>query len=87
MEIVSHGEVSATGSAYGAVIYLLASLAGFFTAVVAIMALFTLARAAKGKLGATHRVTFDNVRLFWHYTVGQILVGVALVHGFPRWVG
>jgi hypothetical protein len=32
------------------------------------------------------RVTFDNARLFWHYTVAQTLVGLVLVHGFPRLV-
>jgi len=32
------------------------------------------------------RVTFDNARLFWHYTVAQTLVGIVLVHGFPRLV-
>jgi len=32
------------------------------------------------------RVTFDNVRLFclfWFYTVGQALAGMALTHLFP----
>ena len=29
---------------------------------------------------------FDNARLLWHYVVGQNLAGLALVHGFPRWV-
>jgi cytochrome c oxidase subunit I+III len=26
----------------------------------------------------------DNTRLFWLYTVGQGLVGLALLHFFPR---
>jgi hypothetical protein len=59
---------------------------GFFVAVSVVLALFALAREAAGKLDRVRRVTFDNAKLFWHYTVAQSLVGVALVHGFPRWV-
>ncbi len=52
----------------------------------AILALFALARRAAGKMDAVRRVTFDNARLFWQYTVLQSLAGLALVHGFPRLV-
>jgi len=39
-------------------------------------------RAAK--IHARRPVTFDNAMLLWHYTVAQGLVGILLVHGFPR---
>jgi cytochrome c oxidase subunit I+III len=45
---------------------------------------FVLARLFTGRLDRERRVTFDNLALFWHYTVGQGLVTLALLHGFPR---
>jgi heme/copper-type cytochrome/quinol oxidase subunit 3 len=74
-------------SGYGALVYLFVALHGFYGLVVIAMALYTLARRIAGKLDAVRRVTFDNTRLFWHYTVAQSLVGLALIHGFPRVVG
>ena len=59
----------------------------FFAAVAVVLALFALARRRAGLLDRARRVTFDNARLFWHYSVAQSLVGVALVHGFPRLAG
>jgi cytochrome c oxidase subunit I+III len=67
-------------SACGAVVYLIASLNGFYMTIVIAMALFTLARRAARKLDRVRRVTFDNTRLFWQYTVVQSFVGLALVH-------
>jgi cytochrome c oxidase subunit I+III len=78
---------SPTESSHGAMVYLLLSLEGFFGAIVIAMALFALARRMRGLLGSVHRVSFDNARLFWHYAVAQSLVGLALVHGFPRALG
>ena len=40
-----------------------------------------------GLVGPVRRVTFDNVRVFWFYTVAQALAGLALTHAFPRLVG
>jgi cytochrome c oxidase subunit I+III len=74
-------------SAYGAVVYLFLGLHGFYGVIVVMMALYCSARRIAGKLDAVRRVTFDNTRLFWHYTVAQNIVGLALVHGFPRAVG
>ncbi len=87
VEICAQRGLSPTASGYGAVVWLLVSLAGVQAVVVVTMALFALARAACGKLDRVRRVAFDNARLFWHYTVGQSLVGVAVVHGFPRMLG
>jgi cytochrome c oxidase subunit I+III len=52
-----------------------------------VMTGFVLARWFAGRLDGIRRVTFDNLSLFWHYSVGQGLLGLLLVHGFPRLVG
>jgi cytochrome c oxidase subunit I+III len=51
------------------------------------MALFVLARSFAGRLDGVRRQTFDNTMLVWHYAVLQGLVGLALVHFFPRFSG
>ena len=52
-----------------------------------VMSGFTLARLFVGRLDRVRRVTFDNLALLWHYAVGQGLLGLLLVHGFPRLAG
>jgi cytochrome c oxidase subunit I+III len=76
-----------TASAYGAVVYMIMSVQGFFMIVMLFMGLYTVARAAVGLLHAQRRATFDNTMLFWYYTVAQGIIGLALVHSFPRLVG
>ena len=56
-------------------------------AVAVIMGLVTLAKHLTGRVTSARRVTFDNVTLFWHYTVAQGIVGLLLVHFFPRMMG
>jgi heme/copper-type cytochrome/quinol oxidase subunit 3 len=87
LEIRAQAWLSPTASGYGAAVHLLAALAGFYTLVVVVMAAFTLARARKGMLDPVRRVVFDNARLLWHYTVAQSVLGIILVHGFPRMAG
>jgi cytochrome c oxidase subunit I+III len=60
---------------------------GFHVVVLAVMALYTLARSLAGRLDAVRRVTFDNTMLLWHYAVAQGIVGLALTYGFPLAVG
>jgi cytochrome c oxidase subunit I+III len=76
-----------TASGYGAVVYMVAALQGTYAATALLMALYTLARSLAGKLDGVRRATFDNTMLFWHYTVAQGLVGLALVHLAPRLLG
>ena len=52
-----------------------------------VMAAFAVARRLAGMLNRRRRVVFDNLSLLWHYTVAQGLLGLLLVHGFPRLVG
>jgi cytochrome c oxidase subunit I+III len=74
---------SPTEDAYGAIVHAFVAVDGFFAACAIVLALFALARERAGKLEATRRVTFDNAKLFWHYTVAQTLAGLAMVHLFP----
>jgi heme/copper-type cytochrome/quinol oxidase subunit 3 len=85
--LAAQSSVSPTRNAYGAIVYAFLSVDGWFVAVAIVLALFALARHRAGKLDAVRRVTFDNAKLFWHYTVAQTLAGLAMVHGFPRLVG
>ena len=71
-------------SAYGAIVHAILAIDGFFAAVAVVLALFAVARQMAGRLDARRRVTFDNARLFWHYTVVQTAVGAVMVYGFPH---
>ncbi|WP_458094580.1 cbb3-type cytochrome c oxidase subunit I [Roseomonas sp. WA12] len=57
---------------------------GVIVAVAVIMALYTQARSWAGMIDGTRRLTFDNTMLFWVYAAGQGVVGLVLLHGFPR---
>jgi cytochrome c oxidase subunit I+III len=48
------------------------------------MAAFTIARRMTRQLNATRLVVFDNFALLQAYTIAQMLLGLLLVHGFPR---
>jgi cytochrome c oxidase subunit I+III len=74
-------------SGYGAMVYMGAFLQMELAAALVVMGLFVLARLATGRLSGIRRVTFDNTALLWLYTVGQGLLGLLLVHGFPRLIG
>jgi cytochrome c oxidase subunit I+III len=84
VSLLAQRGVSAAADGYGAVVHAFLAVDGFFIAVALVLALFALARHATGRLDRARRVTFDNAKLFWHYTVAQSLAGLALVHGFPR---
>ncbi len=78
--------LGAADSSYGAAVYTVLAVQGFFVVVLVFMIGYTLARWIFGLLDKERRATFDNTRLFLHYTVAQGLIGLALVHGFPRLV-
>lgn len=73
-----------TDSSYGALVYAVIAIEGQLVAAAMIMALYSCVRDMFGKLSAVRRATLDNTALFWHYTVGQGLLGLVIVHGFPR---
>jgi cytochrome c oxidase subunit I+III len=89
IEIVAHWETGlrANGSSYGAIVYMASFLQLEVVLPLVVMTGFVLARWFAGRLNGVRRVTFDNLSLFWHYSVGQGLLGLLLVHGFPRLVG
>jgi cytochrome c oxidase subunit I+III len=87
VSVAAHRELAPADSGYGAIVYAFLAIDGFFAAAAITLALYALARQATGRLDRARRVTFDNARLFWHYTVAQTLAGLAMVHGFPRLAG
>jgi heme/copper-type cytochrome/quinol oxidase subunit 3 len=84
---VAQRELAPAESAYGAIVYAFLAIDACFVAGAIVLALFALARQGAGYLNRVRRVTFDNARLFCHYTVAQTLAGLAMVHGFPRLAG
>ncbi|MBK9134403.1 MAG: cbb3-type cytochrome c oxidase subunit I [Betaproteobacteria bacterium] len=86
IDLAGQHDVSPSASSHGAAVWMFIMLEGFFVAVAVTMAVFAVARALARRLDGQRRVVFDNVRLWWHYTVAQSLVGLVLVHGFPRLV-
>ena len=87
VSFAAQDELAPAESAYGAIVYAVLAIDAFFAAAAIVLVLYALARQAAGYLDRARRVTFDNARLFCHYTVGQTLAGLALVHGFPRLAG
>jgi cytochrome c oxidase subunit I+III len=73
--------------AHGAMVYMAAFLQGQLTLAVLAITGFAIARSLAGRLDRKRRVVFDNLGLLYHYTVGQGLLGLLLVHGFPRLTG
>ena len=63
--------VDPTAHAFGATTWALLSWQGMNVLLTVVMALFTLARLAAGKLDATRRATFDSTWLVWLYTAAQ----------------
>ena len=73
-----------TVHAHAAVSYALLVWQGQHLCVAILMACYLVARSWAGMLDGTRRLSFDNTMLFWLYTVGQGIVGLALLHGLPR---
>lgn len=69
---------------HGALAAMVAVLQLQLTLPVFIMAGFAIARSVRRRLNGARSVVFDNLSIFYHYTAGQGLLGLLLVHGFPR---
>jgi cytochrome c oxidase subunit I+III len=89
VDLVGHWQsgLRPTDNSYSAMVYMAAILTGQIVAAVAIMSLFTFARHLAGRLDSRRRVTFECTALLAYYAAGQGVVGLALVHGFPRLIG
>jgi cytochrome c oxidase subunit I+III len=86
LELVGHWRTGLrpAASGYGALVYLASFLQAQLLLPLVIMAGFALARRLVGRLDAVRRNVFDSFALLWHYFVAQGLLGLLLVHGFPR---
>jgi cytochrome c oxidase subunit I+III len=73
-----------SASGYGAIVYANDFLQMQVVVALIFMTMFALAREAANKLDKTRSVVFDNLELLWRYAIGQGLVGLLLVHAFPR---
>jgi cytochrome c oxidase subunit I+III len=89
IEILAHWQtgVRPNENSYSAMVYMASALTGQVVAAVVVMSLFTVARHFAGKLDRQRRVTFDNTALLAVFAAGQGLLGLALIHGFPRLIG
>jgi cytochrome c oxidase subunit I+III len=89
LDVFGHLQTGIRGnaSAHGAMIYLGVFLQLELVLPLLAMSGFLLARVFVGRIDGVRRVTFDNLALLWHYAVGQGLLGLLLLHGFPRLVG
>ncbi|QCS66986.1 cytochrome ubiquinol oxidase subunit I [Achromobacter denitrificans] len=74
-------------SAYAASVYAMVGLQALFAATSVVMAVFALARSIAGRLSAGRPACFDNMAILWQYTVAQGLLGLGLLHVFPRLTG
>jgi cytochrome c oxidase subunit I+III len=88
LELAGHWRTGLTPSsnAYGASVYMAVVLFGQLAFAVVILGGYVVARHVRGRLDRERRVSFDNLALLFHYTVAQSLLGLVLVHGFPRLV-
>jgi hypothetical protein len=87
LEWYAHRALAPSASSYAATLQTFVAFNGVTAAAVGVLLLFMLARRLAGLLDRERRAFLDAVRLLWHYVVGQSVAGLALVHGFPRWVG
>jgi cytochrome c oxidase subunit I+III len=89
VEIAAHWQsgLRPQATAYGAMVYLAGVLAAQVVAVVVFMGLFIVARLVAGRTDRERRNSFDHTALLAWYAAAQTLLGLALVHGFPRLVG
>ena len=58
----------------------------FHAAVVAVMAVYLVARLVAGLVGPSSRATLDNTALFTIATAAQAVLGTAFVQLLPRWL-
>jgi len=72
--------------AYASLIWVLVGYQGVHAAIALLMGGFVWLRSRRGLVDAVRQRDFQVVSLFWHYTTGLWLVGLVLVHLFPRFV-
>jgi cytochrome c oxidase subunit I+III len=70
--------------AYASLLWVLVGYQALHALVALLMAAFVWLRSRRGMTSAQRPLDFRVLTLFWHYTSGLWLLGVLLVHGFPR---
>ncbi|MGZ8162425.1 MAG: cytochrome ubiquinol oxidase subunit I, partial [Methylobacter sp.] len=78
--------LSPSQSSYGALVYMASVLNGQLVFAVLIMSLFVIARHFTGKLDRVRFASLENTNLLAYYTVAQALIGLLIIHGFPRMI-
>ncbi|MGZ4956768.1 MAG: hypothetical protein ACXV8Q_16825 [Methylobacter sp.] len=73
-------------SSYGALVYMACILDGQLVFAVLLMSLFVIARHFTGKLDRVRFASLENTNLLAYYTAVQALVGLLVIHGFPRMI-
>ena len=76
--------VDPTSSSHDAMVFMAVILSAQLTLAIVIMSAFVVARHYSGKLDRVRWASLENTHLLIYYTVGQALLGLLLVHGFPR---
>ncbi|KFB10140.1 cytochrome c oxidase subunit I [Nitratireductor basaltis] len=71
-------------NSYGAMVYMGSVINVQVAFVTLIMIGFCVARYYRGMLDRARRVTIENAAILFYYTVAQLLLGLVLIHGFPR---
>jgi cytochrome c oxidase subunit I+III len=78
--------VDPISSSHDAMVFMAVILHGQLIAAIVIMTAFAIARHYTGKLDRVRWASLENTQLLIYYTAGQTLLGLLLVHGFPRMV-
>jgi cytochrome c oxidase subunit I+III len=88
LELYGHWQsgLQPTASSYSALVYMAGILSAQLIVAIVIMSLFLAARHYTGRLDRVRWGSLENTSLLVYYTVIQALVGLIVVHGFPRLV-
>lgn len=87
-EFYGHYEsgLRAPESSYAALVYMASVLSGEIVLAIVIMTGFCAARHFTGKLDNVRFASLENTALLAWYTAAQAILGLIVVHGFPRLV-
>jgi cytochrome c oxidase subunit I+III len=70
--------------AYASLVYVLIGYQGIHAIIALLMAAFVWRRSRRGLVDSVRQRDFRIITMFWHYTTGLWVVGLLLVHLFPR---
>ena len=73
-----------TETSYEAMVFMAGILSAQIIAAIAVMAGFVIARHYAGRLDRVRCAGLENTALLVYYTAGQFLLGLLVIHGFPR---